>query len=187
MMNWANVFGESLSYTAFLDRNATHTQRERWDAMHARFSVSPTQTDLLGSFIRQMPVICLAGAWCGDCINQCPVFDHFAQASSALNLRFLDRDALPAVRDALAINGGQRVPVVIFLSEDWNEVSRYGERTLSIYRKMAADQLGPACPTGLVPPADEALQTITAEWLAEFERAHLILRLSPRLRARHGD
>jgi hypothetical protein len=52
---------------------------------------------------------------------------------------------------------------------------------------MAADQLGPACPTGLVPPPDEALQTIAAEWLAEFERVHLILRLSPRLRSKHGD
>ena len=134
-----------------------------------------------------MPVICLAGAWCGDCINQCPVFDHFDGASSAIDLRFLDRDAMPEVRDALAINGGQRVPVVVFLSEDWHEVFRYGERTLSIYRKLAADQLGPSCPTGLVPPAAEALTTITAEWLAEFEHAHLILRLSPRLRSRHGD
>ncbi len=187
MIDWSNVFAESLSYRAFLDQYATHAQRERWDAMHARFVLTPAQTELLGSFSRRMPVICLAGAWCGDCINQCPVFDHFARASSAISLRFLDRDALPAVRDALAINGGQRVPVVVFLSEDWNEVFRYGERTLSIYRKMAADQLGPACPTGLVPPADEALRTITAEWLNEFERAHLILRLSPRLRARHGD
>ena len=84
------------------------------------------------------------------------------------------------------INGGARVPVVVFLSEDWQEVCRYGERTLSIYRKLAADQLGPSCPTGLVPPANEALATITAEWLAEFERAHLILRLSPRLREARG-
>ena len=187
MIDWSKVFAESLSYRAFLDHHATHSQRERWDAMHARFALSSAQTELLGSFSRRMPVICLVGAWCGDCINQCPVFDHFAVASSAIDLRFLDRDAVPAVRDALAINGGQRVPVVVFLSEDWNEVFRYGERTLSVYRKMAADQLGPACPTGLVPPADEALQTITAEWLAEFERAHLILRLSPRLRARYED
>ena len=62
-----------------------------------------------------------------------------------------------------------------------------GERTLSVYRRMAADQLGPACPTGFVPPPDEALAAVTAEWLAEFERAQLILRLSPRLRAMHGD
>ena len=132
-------------------------------------------------------MICLTGAWCGDCINQCPVFDHFAGASPVIDLRFLDRDVLLAVRDVLKINGGARVPVAVFLSEDWQEVFRYGERTLSVYRKLAADQLGPSCPTGLVPPANEALATITAEWLAEFERAHLILRLSPRLRSQHGD
>ena len=93
----------------------------------------------------------------------------------------------PELRDLLAINGGHRVPVVVFLSEDWFEVSRYGERTLSIYRRLAAEQLGPACPTGLVPPAAEALAATTAEWLAEFERAQLVLRLSPRLRGKHGD
>jgi hypothetical protein len=187
MIDWSRVFAEALSYGAFLDTFATPAQRQRWDAMHARFALTPAQTYLLRSFTRRMPVVCLAGAWCGDCTNQCPVFDHFARAASAIDLRFLDREALPEVRDTVLINGGQRVPVVVFLSEDWNEVFRYGERTLSIYRKLAADQLGPACPTGVVPPVDEALQTLTAEWLAEFERAHLILRLSPRLRAKHGD
>ena len=145
------------------------------------------QRGLLGGFARRMPVLCLAGAWCGDCVNQCPVFDHFAGASATIDLRFLDRDAQPELRDALAINGGHRVPVLVFLSEDWFEVSRYGERTLSIYRRLAADQLGPACPTGLVPPADEAIAVSTAEWLAEFEAPQLILRLSPRLRGKHGD
>lgn len=187
MIDWSSVFSESLSYKSFLDRHATPAQRERWGATHKRFKLTSDQVALLGSFTRRMPVICLAGAWCGDCVNQCPVFDHFAAASPRIDLRFLDRDAIPAVRDALVINGGQRVPVVVFLSEDWNEVFRYGDRTLSIYRRMAADQLGPACPTGLVPPGDQELSTIASEWLNEFERAHLILRLSPRLRTRYGD
>ena len=77
--------------------------------------------------------------------------------------------------------------MIVFLSEDWFEVSRYGERTVSIYRRLAAEQLGPSCPTGLVPPAAEALAATTAEWLAEFERTQLILRLSPRLRSKYGD
>jgi hypothetical protein len=187
MIDWSSIFAESLTYQAFLDKHASHTQQERWDAMHGRFMLTHEQTSLLGGFARKMPVICLAGAWCGDCVNQCPAFDHFAQASAVIDLRFLDRDVRPDVRQALAINGGHRVPVVVFLSEDWNEVARYGERTLSIYRKLAADQLGPSCPTGLVPPADEVLATITAEWLGEFERAQLLLRLSPRLRMLHGD
>src|SRR6476469_9107799 len=168
-MDWPSVFAEALPYADFLDRHATPVQRGRWEALHARFLLTSEQAALLGGFARRMPVLCLAGAWCGDCINQCPAFDHFARASSAIELRFLDRDARPDVRDALAINGGHRVPVVVFLSEDWHEVARYGERTLSIYRRLAADQLGSACPTGLVPPTADATAAVTAEWLAEFE------------------
>ncbi len=187
MIEWSKVFADALPYASFLDRYASPSQRTRWDAMHGRFTLTAEQRNVLGGFARRMPVLCLTGAWCGDCINQCPVFDHFAQASSRIDLRFLDRDASADVREALSINGGHRVPVVVFLSEDGFEVSRYGERPLLTYRRMAAEQLGPACPTGFVPPADEALAAVTADWLAEFERAQLILRLSPRLRAKYGD
>ena len=186
-MDWSNVFNEALPYQAFLDRHANPAQRLRWDGMHARIQLSDPQRTLLGGFVRRMPVLVPAGAWCGDCVNQCPIFDHFATASSTIDLRFLDRDARTDATEALAINGGKRVPVVLFLSEDFQEVARYGERTLSAYRKLAADQLGPACPTGLVPPSEDATRLTTQEWLNEFERAQLILRLSPKLRERYGD
>ncbi len=186
-MDWMNVFAEALSYTAFLDRHATAPQRTRWDDLHARFSLDAGQKELLGGFTRRMPVLCLAGAWCGDCINQCPVFDHFAEAAPVIEVRYLDRDARTDVREALAINGGNRVPVVLFLSEDGFEVARYGERTLSTYRRLAAEKLGPACPTGIVAPSADANALVAAEWLAEFERVQLLLRLSPRLRQKYGD
>jgi hypothetical protein len=186
-MDWTSAFEVALPYTAFLDRYANPAQRQRWDAMHARVALTSAQSTLLGGFVRRMPVICVTGAWCGDCINQCPAFDHFARASKAIDLRFLDRDARSDVADHLSINGGKRVPVIVFLSEEGYEVARYGERTLSIYRKLAADQLGPACPTGLVPPASDALERAVSEWLDEFERAQLILRLSARLRQKYGD
>jgi hypothetical protein len=186
-MDWMSVFADGVPYITFLDRHATAAQRVRWDDSHARFSLSAAQKELLGGFTRRMPVLCLAGAWCGDCINQCPVFDHIAQAAKVIDLRFLDRDVRSDVRDHLAINGGHRVPVVLFLSEDGFEVARYGERTLSIYRRLAAEKLGPACPTGIVPPSADANALIASEWLAEFERVQLLLRLSPRLRQKHGD
>jgi hypothetical protein len=186
-MDWMNVFAEGLPYTEFLDHHATAPQRLRWNDLHARFRLSVAQKELLGAFTRRMPVLCLAGAWCGDCINQCPVFDHFAQTAPAIELRFLDRDVRTDVREVVSINGGYRVPMVVFLSEDWLEVARYGERTLSIYRRLAAEKLGAACPTGIVAPSDDVNAQIAAEWLAEFERVQLLLRLSPRLRQQHGD
>lgn len=187
IIDWASVFAEALPYTNFLDKYATPAHRDRWNASHARFRLEPDQASLLGTFVRKLPVLCLTGTWCGDCINQCPIFEHFAAASNVIDLRFLDRDALPEAADALAINGGHRVPAVLFLSEDYQEVARYGERTLAAYRKLAADQLGASCPTGLVPPDEALTKAVAAEWLGQFEHAHLILRLSPRLRTKHND
>ncbi len=68
-----------------------------WDAMHTADPASPTTTGRFSAGSSdQMPVLCLAGAWCGDCVNQCPAFVHFARGSSVIDLRFLDRDARPA-------------------------------------------------------------------------------------------
>jgi hypothetical protein len=129
----------------------------------------------------------LAGAWCGDCINQCPIFAHFAQVAPAIRVRYLDRDEHAEVRSLLQINGGNRVPVVVFFSEDGLEVARYGERTLSKYRQMMRDQPGDSCPTGIAIPGDPLLAQVTQDWLHEFERVQWLLRLSPRLRQLHGD
>lgn len=187
MIDWAKVFGEAQPYGAFLDRYATAEQRARWDAMHRRIELTSAQKNTLAGFTREMPVLVLNGAWCGDCINQCPIFDHFARVAKTIDLRFFDRDARDDVRSELGINGGHRVPVVVWLSEDFQEVSRFGDRTLSRYRELGAQAIGPSCPTGIVPPAQEPLAAVVQEWLDLFERVHWILRLSPRLRTKHSD
>ncbi len=117
---------------------------------------------------------------------QCPIFEQFARACSMIKLRFLDRDADVEVAEELRICGGGRVPVVVMLSEDFAECARYGDRTLSRYREMAGELAGAACPTGLVSSAT-GLAAVAADWLREFERVQLMLRLSPRLRERYGD
>jgi hypothetical protein len=186
-MNLFEKFQLGLPYSEFLARYATDEQKKRWQSVHEQILLTDSQRQLLALFRREMNVLCLAGAWCGDCINQCPVIHHFAVAAPVIHLRFLDRDDHADVQRELQINGGNRVPVVVFLSEDGFEVSRYGERTLSTYRQMMREQAGPSCPTGLVIPGDYLLSQVTQEWLDEFERVQWLLHLSPRLRQKHGD
>jgi thiol-disulfide isomerase/thioredoxin len=171
----------------FVAKYANDTQKLRWKAMHEQVTLTTAQKQLLGSFSRAMNVLCLAGAWCGDCINQCPIFEHFAAQAPAISVRYLDRDEHADVQRELQINGGNRVPVMVFFSEDGKEVARFGERTLSKYRQLMRDQAGPSCPTGLVVSGDPLLSQVTQDWLNEFERVQWLLRLSPRLRQQHGD
>ncbi|MFM7137830.1 MAG: thioredoxin family protein [Planctomycetota bacterium] len=184
---WAAAFAAALPYDRFLDRHATPEQRERWNAFHSRVSLTGSQRALLGGFVRRMPVLVLAGAWCGDCVNQCPIFARFAAAAPAIDLRLLDRDALPQIAAHLKVCGGQRVPVAAFFSEDFTPILFYGDRTLSAYRSAVASQLGESCSSGAVPPPADAIAAVVSDWLDQFERVHHILRLSARLRQKHAD
>ena len=187
MFDFAGKFSAGLAYDDFLNAHGSDEHRRRWADLHARVKLSAEQQALIASFQREMKVLCLAGTWCGDCVNQCPIFDHFERANERIAVRYFDRDTNPDLAAELQVCGGARVPVVVILSEDGFEVARFGDRTLSKYRKLVADQLGPACPTGLVPPEQQVLEAVTQDWLDIFERAQLILRTSSRLRQRHGD
>ncbi|MDO8630818.1 MAG: thioredoxin family protein [Phycisphaerales bacterium] len=185
MNGYESFFHTGLVYGAFLEKYGTDDHRRRWADVHAKVRLSDDQRRLLGGFVREMHVLCLAGAWCGDCVGQCPIFDHFARATPKIDLRFVDRDADAGLAGELRVCGGSRVPVVVFLSEDFAECGRYGDRTLSRYRAMTAELSGAACSTGIVDSA--ALHAVTTDWLGEFERVQLMLRTSPRLRQKHGD
>jgi thiol-disulfide isomerase/thioredoxin len=180
-------FEQGLTYNDFLTRYANEGQKERWRQVHGQVTLTPAQRQLLAGFRRQMNVLCLAGAWCGDCINQCPIYEHFAAAAPVIRVRYLDRDEHADVQQELQINAGKRVPVAVFFSEDGAEVARHGERTLSKYRQMMLTLVGPMCPTGINAPGDALLSQVTQDWLNEFERVQWLLCLSPRLRQLHGD
>jgi hypothetical protein len=174
----------ALRYGDFLAKYGSAVHQSRWKQTLDRTALTAPQRELLAGFKRKMHVLCLAGAWCGDCSGQCPIFERFAEATPMIEVRYLDRDALADVQRELQINGGNRVPVVVFFSEDGCEVARYGERTLSKYRQLVQALDGASCPTGIAAGGEVS---VVQDWLDQFERVQCILRLSPRLRQVHGD
>ena len=69
-MDFAKHFEQALPYNAFLEKYGSELHRERWAAMHGRIELAPAQQELLASFRREMKVLVMAGAWCGDCVEQ---------------------------------------------------------------------------------------------------------------------
>ncbi len=280
--DFRTVFQRALPYREFLSRYGTDEHRTRWQQVYDAVALSDTQKQLLGAFRRKMNVLCMAGTWCGDCVNACPIYQRIAEHSTLIDLRFVDRarefdaavspaprpgtaddpddirsrpigkvlvklgfltpervdkalmaqeeqhakglnvrigdvmtgmgfitseqrdQALAAqsgydnlalwdlaVAKELSICGAPRVPALVFLSEDWFECERYGERTLATYREKAKTYLskleGASCPTGLGAPSTSALGANTAEWLEHFERVQWMLLTSPRLQKLNGE
>lgn len=183
----AAKFAVGLEYGAYVGTGTAEQQR-RWGAVHAATRLTEGQKKLLGSFTRRMHVLTVSGVWCGDCVEQVPFLDHIAAASGGKIVhRLLDRDEHKDLSGRLRVCGGDRVPVVVLMSEDCDFCALAGDRSLSRYRAKAERELGAACATGLVVPAAEELAATVGDWVGEVERVQLMLRLSPRYRRKYGD
>ena len=183
--SFESVFARARPYAAYL---ATDPARAGgWQAVYERVALGDVQRAVLASFTRRMQVLVVSGTWCGDCVQQGPLLARNAEASPRIDLRWVDRDVEAGFASRLTICGGGRVPVVVFAAEDFEACAIAGDRTLSRYRGLARRQLGAACelPWAEI-PADET-SAVLEEWLGEFERVQWMLRLSPRLRQKHGD
>jgi hypothetical protein len=180
-------FAAALPYDRYV-ATGTDEQRRHWQQVYDAAHLTPAQTQTVTSFVRDMKVLVVSGIWCGDCVQQCPLLQRIALANPArVDLRLVDRDLHNDLSKQVRINAGDRVPVVLFLAEDFEFCGSYGDRTLNRYRAFAARQLGPSCPSGITPPSQGELAATLEDWLGEFERIQLMLRLSARLRQKHGD
>jgi thiol-disulfide isomerase/thioredoxin len=164
-------------------------QQASWNAFHAKVRLTDAHRSLLAGFTRKLPVLVISGTWCGDCVQQVPMLDHLAQvaAPGTVQLRLVDRDEHADLAGLVKICGGMRVPTVIFMNEDFEFIGLAGDQVLARFRAKAAKQLGASCPLPGAPIGGDEIAATLDDWAREFERAHLLLRLSAKLRQRHGD
>jgi thiol-disulfide isomerase/thioredoxin len=183
----SDKFSSALPYPQYT-LTGTGEQQRRWKQVYDAARLTDPQKELVGGFVRQMKVLVVSGIWCGDCVQQCPLQQRIAEANPGkIDLRILDRDVHRDLSQQLRINAGDRVPVVIFMAEDFEFCGLFGDRTLRRYRALARKQLGASCPTGIAPPDPDEMAATLQDWLDEFERIQLMLRISPRLRMKYGD
>ena len=180
-------FTSAIPYDRYV-RTGTDEQQRRWNQVYEAAWLTDAQKQLVGGFERRMKILVFSGIWCGDCVEQCPLVQRIAEANPGkIDLRFIERPKDGELIPELRINGGNRVPIVLFLSEDDLWCATAGDRTIHRYRALAFRRLGAHCPTGIVPPEKEELEATLADWVNEVERIQLMLRLTPRLREKYKD
>ncbi|HET6249090.1 MAG TPA: thioredoxin family protein [Tepidisphaeraceae bacterium] len=180
-------FSAGLPYHKYI-LTGTEEQQRRWRQVYDLAALTDAQKQLAGGFVREMKVLIVSGIWCGDCVQQCPLQQRIAEANPGkIDLRLVDRDQNRDLIEQLRINAGDRVPVTIFMAEDFEPCGVFGDRTINRYRALAKKQLGPSCPLGVIPPDQNELAATLSDWMDEFERIQLMLRLSSRLRSKHAD
>jgi len=183
---WEHHWNIAQDYEAYLGRSKPE-EMAKWIESEQRIpALSEEQRSRVRGYGRELRVLLYGGIWCGDCQRQGAILKRIVEACGKdVKLRIIERDASKELQDELRILGALRTPVAVFLSEDWWEVDRFGDRTLSVYRSRAAREIGRGEDLGVLSPNALAIQL--EEWVEVIERVLLMLRLAPLLRKRHGD
>ncbi len=180
-------FPDALTFEQIVGQAAEEGRGEPWRDRYSLLELDADQHRLVASFTRDMNVLCMTGPWCGDCALQGAAMQRISEANpDRIHLRFLNRNDHAELQTQFPVNGGFRVPVTFFMSEDFHAVSIFADRSLSRYRSIARKAFGEDAPVVAAHP-ENPVREVLNETLLEFERVHLILRLSTRLRQAHGD
>lgn len=181
---WKKYWDMALTYDEFMKIDPENAPR--WHDFMARVpDLNDEQKERLQDYNRIVKVLVYGGVWCGDCVRQGPLFKKIADVIDDVEIRFIDRDTSDELQDEVRILGATRVPIVVFLTEDYWEVGREGDRLLPVYRAKAAREIGRGHALGVLSP--KAIEDQLDLWVDIFERAIIMTKLSPPLRKRHHD
>ena len=180
-------YDQGVDFAGLIDM-AEPDRRPQWRDRYNLLELDPAQTKRVQQWERTVHILCMTGPWCGDCALQGASLQRITEANPThLRIRFIPRlENFAELITANPINAGFRVPITWFMAEDFEPISRIGDRTLSRYRSIAQKTLGPASNV-LAPPPENPVRAVLDEVLDEFERVSILLSLSPRLRKKHGD
>jgi len=183
---WRSCFEKASDYDDYLAQSPLHAKR--WHGSASKMpSLTEEQRRRLVGHHRALNVLLVSAVWCGDCVRQGPMIQKIVDVcDDVVRLRVIEREENSELRDEIRLMGAARVPVVVFLTEDFFEVGRFGDRMLTAYRKMAESEYGDTRWASRTSPEGETASEL-GEWVDIFERCLLMARLSPLLRRRHGD
>ncbi len=154
--------------------------------MAERIALGGEQRQRAATFVRTMPVLCLSGIWCGDCVRQGPILDAIAGAAPGVDLRFVERTG-DALAEELRINGALKVPVVVLLSEDFFEVARIATACSAPTGRRRSVSWGRPATWAWCRRRPRSWPSRSTNGSMRSSGAQWILRLAPLLRQRYAD
>ncbi len=108
-------------------------------------------------------VAVLTEDWCGDSLNYTPVLLAISSRIPQIDLRLFPRESFPEIRDAFLSGGKSKIPVFVFMDDDFKELGLFIERPLSANRYLGSLVRG----TNWEQMTDEEKQPIKKQFLSE--------------------
>lgn len=116
----------------------TSINYQRMKRLNKTISIDENAVKTLQSLQQKQTWLVLTEAWCGDSAQVTPVLNKIAEATPAIDLKFVYRDEHLELMDTFLTNGGRSIPKLIALDTNLEVLSTWGPRP-SVATQMVAD------------------------------------------------
>ena len=82
----------------------------------------------------------IAEDWCGDASNTVPIIAKLVNQAPGLELRVVLRDENPELMDRYLTNGARSIPIVVALSDEFEEIGHWGPRPAQLQAWVMANR-----------------------------------------------
>jgi len=105
----------------------------KWDSKRDQVKFSEEQLTFLQQEFFPIHIVVVSADWCPDCRTTVPILIRMAELSSFLDITIIDRDSHVNQVDSIRANGSFKVPLVLFINDKYEELTRWIERATYTY------------------------------------------------------
>lgn len=106
----------------------TSLNNKRMDKWDKRAVVHPDLLPIISKIRSPRKWLILTEGWCGDSAQNLPIIEKIARLNQNIEVRYLLRDENPHIMNEYLTNGGQSIPIMIILNDQFEEMGRWGPR-----------------------------------------------------------
>ena len=103
-----------------------------WTGMQRIARIPDWAVDAVRSTGKAFNFLVIAEDWCGDGTSTIPYLAKLAALSRSIEIRVLPRDQYPEVMDQYRTAGARAIPIVIVLSQGFEEIGHWGPRPAAL-------------------------------------------------------
>ncbi len=136
-LGWEAIWNSGKDYGAWLKEAEKPDHREQMEQARAALPVDRKTEAWLQALGKPVHVAAFAEDWCPDVVRHVPVLQRFACITEHLRVRFFKREEQPEVFSRFLTNGGEALPVFVFLSAAFVECGNWGPMPASCKEMIA--------------------------------------------------
>ena len=116
-------------------KEGTEDEAKRTQLYYSKSAKNFTPEELQIDIEHPINLMLVATTWCWDSQTNVPIIVHLADQNPNINLRIFNKDKYPFLIDK--INGGEKVPQLLFYTKDFYYLDRWVERSTPGYKLYA--------------------------------------------------